>query len=274
MHGAKDLLKPRWQGIDLDPRVREQIIASLSYHGIPQFLEKEILSRVPCTVDDSLVETFAGLFEEVFEFENINFSMLAPAQLMLVGTPGVGKSVMVAKLIARALETGKRPLVATLDCFKAGAVQQLVTYGEALGVQVEVCRDFSEFRQFLALRTSDETCMIIDTPGIDPRSEEDIALLAQYVYLWGLPPVLCLPGGLDVITAQDRSLGFAKFGADRLIITQVDLVDRLGGVLVAAHTGRYALAAMNQSPYIGRPFTTLRPRSLAKCLLAKAGLLS
>ncbi len=274
MSRANNFLKPKWQGIEFDPQVYGQIAACLSYHAIPQALQKAMLAITPCTVDDSLVEVFAGLLEETFAFEDLDFSMLAPAQIMLVGSPGVGKSVMVAKLVAQALEAGKTPQVATLDCFKAGAIHQLETYGKALGVQVHACRDLSAFRQFLSLRKNDETCLIVDTPGIDPRANEDIALLAQYVYLWGQAPVLCLPAGLDVLTAQDRSLAFAKFGADRLIITQVDLVDRLGGVLVAAHTGRYALSAMNQSPYIGRPFKTLRPRVLAKCLLLKAGLLN
>ena len=254
-------------------QIMPQLASCLAYHGIPQGLQKAIFSHSAYAVETTPTEVLAGLLEEAFTYDSVDFTPAAPSHVMLVGSPGVGKTVMVAKLMAQALAEGKTPMVATLDCFKAGAAYQLEAYGEAMGVHVHVCHNVHEFQTFIALRDGSDNALIVDTPGIDPRHDEDIRLLAQYVYAWDQPPVLCLPAGLDPMTAGDRSLAFAKFGADRLVITQVDLVDRLGGVLVAAHLGKYALCGLNQSPYIGRPFATVRPRLLAKCLLTKAGLL-
>ncbi len=261
----------KWQTTP-SSQVMSQVVGCLAYHGVSKALQSVLLSHAPHIVETTAPNVLSALLEETFSFDYIDFSPLASQNVMLVGSPGVGKTVMVAKLIAKALGEGKTPIVATLDCFKAGAVYQLEAYGHALGVHIHVCHDFQEFRHFLSLSENPENALIVDTPGIDPRNDADVRLLAQYVYLWDQPPVLCLPAGLDPLTAGERSVAFAKFGADRLVITQVDLVDRLGGVLVAAYMGRYALCALNQSPYIAKPFLTLRPWMLSKSLLMKAGI--
>lgn len=59
-----------------------------------------------------------------------------PLVILVAGVNGVGKTTSVAK-IAHSLRTGgKSVLLAAADTFRAGAVEQLVTWGDRLGVDV------------------------------------------------------------------------------------------------------------------------------------------
>jgi fused signal recognition particle receptor len=56
--------------------------------------------------------------------------------ILLVGINGSGKTTSAAKLAARALAQGKKPLLVAADTFRAAAVAQLKTWAEKLGVAI------------------------------------------------------------------------------------------------------------------------------------------
>ncbi len=56
-----------------------------------------------------------------------------PTVYLVVGVNGVGKTTTIAKIAARALELGKRPLLVAGDTFRAGAIEQLRIWSERLG---------------------------------------------------------------------------------------------------------------------------------------------
>jgi fused signal recognition particle receptor len=60
----------------------------------------------------------------------------SPYVVLVVGVNGVGKTTTVAKLASRWKDQGRRVLMVAADTFRAGAVQQLRTWGERLGVEV------------------------------------------------------------------------------------------------------------------------------------------
>jgi fused signal recognition particle receptor len=58
-----------------------------------------------------------------------------PTVYLVVGVNGVGKTTTIAKIAARALERGKRPLLVAGDTFRAGAIEQLRIWSERLGTE-------------------------------------------------------------------------------------------------------------------------------------------
>lgn len=60
----------------------------------------------------------------------------APMVTLVVGVNGVGKTTSIAKLAHRARSRGERVLLAAADTFRAAGIEQLVTWGERLGVEV------------------------------------------------------------------------------------------------------------------------------------------
>jgi fused signal recognition particle receptor len=59
-----------------------------------------------------------------------------PTVLLMLGVNGSGKTTTCAKLAARLKESGKVPLLAAADTFRAAAIEQLTTWGERVGVDV------------------------------------------------------------------------------------------------------------------------------------------
>ncbi|WP_339249646.1 signal recognition particle-docking protein FtsY [Sporosarcina sp. FSL W8-0480] len=56
--------------------------------------------------------------------------------ILMVGVNGVGKTTTIGKLAARLKEEGKTVMLAAGDTFRAGAIDQLVVWGERVGVEV------------------------------------------------------------------------------------------------------------------------------------------
>ena len=54
----------------------------------------------------------------------------------MVGVNGVGKTTTIGKLAARLMAEGKTVMLAAGDTFRAGAIDQLVVWGERAGVEV------------------------------------------------------------------------------------------------------------------------------------------
>src|SRR5215470_6117640 len=59
-----------------------------------------------------------------------------PAVILMLGVNGSGKTTTCAKLAAALQGSGKRVLLAAADTFRAAAIEQLVTWGERVGVDV------------------------------------------------------------------------------------------------------------------------------------------
>lgn len=56
--------------------------------------------------------------------------------ILMVGVNGVGKTTTIGKLAARLKDEGKTVMLAAGDTFRAGAIDQLVVWGERVGVEV------------------------------------------------------------------------------------------------------------------------------------------
>jgi fused signal recognition particle receptor len=59
-----------------------------------------------------------------------------PRVTLVVGVNGVGKTTSIAKLVKRSQDRGESVLVAAADTFRAAAIDQMVLWGERLGVPV------------------------------------------------------------------------------------------------------------------------------------------
>jgi fused signal recognition particle receptor len=59
-----------------------------------------------------------------------------PAVLLMLGVNGSGKTTTCAKLAAALKASGKQVALAAADTFRAAAIEQLVTWGERVGVEV------------------------------------------------------------------------------------------------------------------------------------------
>ncbi len=93
-----------------------------------------------------------------------------PTVTLVVGINGVGKTTSIAKLARRAQRRGERVLIAAADTFRAAAIDQLVVWGERLGVEVVRQRPGSDpaavvYDAIHAARARGAAQVLVDTAG-------------------------------------------------------------------------------------------------------------
>ncbi|EOT25606.1 signal recognition particle-docking protein FtsY [Enterococcus saccharolyticus] len=97
-------------------------------------------AKKPGAVQNAIIEKLVDLYEEegLNEVNELNLQPNGLSVFLFVGVNGVGKTTSIGKLANQYREQGKKVLLAAADTFRAGAIDQLVVWGER--AQVEVVR--------------------------------------------------------------------------------------------------------------------------------------
>jgi flagellar biosynthesis protein FlhF len=187
--------------------------------------------------------------------------------LMLVGPPGTGKTMTVAKMASQVVMEKKKPIVITTDNKRAGGVEQLSAFTSILGIELHIADNRGELWKLLQ-QYAPHSRILIDTGGVNPFNTADTRELMEYIKLdRSIEPVLVAAAGCDSAEADDMARAFAPMGVRRILVTRIDAARRYGSVLTAAHSGKFAFShASNSSRVIGE-FITLDPPMLTELLL-------
>ena len=160
-------------------------------------------------------------------------------RIAFVGPTGVGKTTTLAKIAAQlTLKRGLRVGIVAADTYRIAAVDQLRTYAEILGVNVEVASSPTEAARACE-RLGDVDVILIDTAG---RSQNDRMKLSELrAFLAAAQPDethLVLSATASARTLAREAEAFGPLGVDRLVLTKLDeaasfgtlisLVERLG----------------------------------------------
>lgn len=108
---------------------------------ISESLRQEVKLRnakKPAEVQNAIIEKLVNLYEEE-GMDEVNELAIQPDGLtvmLFVGVNGVGKTTSIGKLAHQLKQEGKKVMLAAADTFRAGAIDQLVVWGERAGVEV------------------------------------------------------------------------------------------------------------------------------------------
>jgi len=130
--------------------------------------------KIEVVVEEALRSTLLRLLEAGYwDFNktvNAHLKDSSPVVIMLVGVNGTGKTTTTAKIANRLTQQGRSVVLAAADTFRAGAIDQLATHAERLGVRcirsqrggdaAAVARDAVE-----SAKARGEDVVIIDTAG-------------------------------------------------------------------------------------------------------------
>ncbi|MDJ0685608.1 MAG: GTPase [Alphaproteobacteria bacterium] len=240
---------------------------ALERHGAPPDLTDRLVNEAAMIEAESAIDALAHALAAVFRFEPLPDSGEAPP-LLLIGPPGVGKTISGAKLAARAFLNDNAAPAALIaaDSTRLGAVEQLRLYADRLGARFFTAQDAQTLAAALAqCRKSD--LAVIDTAGVNPFKLEELAALVELSKSAPMEPVLVLTAGRDAEEAADLAKAFRPVEPRRLLITGYDIARRLGSMLAAAEASGLALSGLGASPVIGDGFEPLDARKLAALLL-------
>ncbi len=97
-----------------------------------------------------------------------------------VGPTGVGKTTTIAKIAAHEhIMNQKKVGLITMDTYRIGAVEQLKTYGNILGIQCEVVMEPAEMIEKIEL-LEDCDLILIDTLGTSQNNREKLEDIDKY----------------------------------------------------------------------------------------------
>lgn len=130
---------------DFFEELEETLIgADVGFHTairISEALRQEVKLRnakKPAEVQNAIIEKLVDIYEEegLTEVNELNIQPTGLTVMLFVGVNGVGKTTSIGKLAYQYRQEGKKVLLAAADTFRAGAIDQLVVWGDRAGVEV------------------------------------------------------------------------------------------------------------------------------------------
>jgi fused signal recognition particle receptor len=163
-------------------------------------------------LDKILKEEIAALLAENNTTDISDFDTPAdkkPYVIMVVGVNGVGKTTTIGKLAAQFKKKGKKVMLGAADTFRAAAVDQLILWGERVGVPV-VSKGMNTDPSAVAFDTikagvdQNMDIIIIDTAG---RLHTKVNLMAELTKIKRVMQKVIPDAPHEVLLVLDGSTG-------------------------------------------------------------------
>jgi flagellar biosynthesis protein FlhF len=251
---------------------------ALSAQAVPTALRDALVNAATAFRDDDAVAALARALEARLTFRPLATAPRAP--IMLVGLPGAGKTVTMAKLAAAAVMEGLEIDLISTDASRVGAIAQGTAYADLLSQALKTADSADALGLLLEERAangnnlpdrSSRPCFI-DTASANPFDRVEWEALTRLTdrarLVADAEPVLVLAATGDAELMTEAATHFAVLGARRLIATQVDVSRRIGPILAAADASRLSLAQISVTPYLAQGLSPMHPIVCAKLLLS------
>jgi len=221
------------------PPVLQRWADHLQDRGVSENLVQRLISHVQQTLspeewgDNSLVyaRIEASVRQICGQIGLIQPGLNKPRIVALIGPTGVGKTTTIGKLAAGFSIVDKRKVaLITADTYRVAAVEQLKTFGEIIGVPVEVVSSPSQLHKALQLH-ADKELIFIDTAGRSPHHALHMSELR--VFLEEAQPDLTMLVMSATTQSSDQVKIYQRFEglATHLIFTKLDETGSAGAIL-------------------------------------------
>jgi len=250
-----------WRQVLLDMDIYEDIVNELM-----DGMEEEVDFRLP-ERDELFKVALSRRITQMLEpvYEN-NGKVQA---LSFIGPTGVGKTTTLAKLAAQyTLFHQKSVALVTVDTYRIGAVEQLKTYAEIIGVPVEVVMTPVEMKQAMEYH-ADKDLVLIDTAGRPSGDTNKVMELKKFLDVVKVPHDIflvlsCNTKRRDLAKAVED---FKKVNFSKLIFTKIDETLTCGCILNMAYRLSMPVAYVTDGQNVPDDIQKIYPKKLAKLLL-------
>lgn len=176
--------------------------------------------------------------EESIEIDDIE-SKEQPKIIILVGPTGVGKTTTVAKLAAKYAPSRINPSrhgkvhIITIDNYRIAGKDQIVKYGEIMGISVDECSNAEEVTEKVQKYSTESDLILIDTIGFSPRDSEHMGKMKETLQLQGYDTVVYLAMMASTKATDMREImnQYELFGYNDVIITKLDETGCVGNLI-------------------------------------------
>lgn len=234
-----------------EAKIFVELKAILAYHSVPARVTDKLLETAqmihfePDATFEGIRKALTKVLESSFQFMPLPLQR-AGFRIMLVGPPGVGKTMTVAKMAAQMVMDKRNVTVITTDTKRAGGIEQLQAFTDILNLELQVAEDRDQLRKILQ-QCGDDERILIDSSGTNPYDAAELKELGEFLGLGNVEPVLTVAAGGDAQEAAHITQAFGFTNAKRMLFTRADLSRRFGSILSAAHAGDYAFCNSSSS---------------------------
>jgi len=212
--------------------IQEIITDAMLRHRVPARVSEKIISTAMTIPGTDPKQVFMDSLNKIFSFKK-SPTVGKERKIMLVGAPGAGKTLMAAKLAAKFVLEGGKPVVLTTDTARAGGIEQLSAFLKILDIPLHTAKNAKELEDKMA-EFSGHSQAIIDTGGLNPFDPNEMKFLSSLIKTSKFEPALVLPAGMDAEEAAEIAMAFSILGVKQIIPTRLDFSRYYGGILNAA----------------------------------------
>lgn len=213
--------------------------------GLIERLRKIVKERSltdPSQLKEALIKEIQNILESVgnkpFDFRDANKVYL------VIGVNGVGKTTTIAKIGARIKENNRQVIFTAADTFRAAATEQLMLWGERLGIPVIHHQEGADpaavvFDGMASGKAKKADVVIIDTAG---RLHTKVNLMEELKKIKRVVSQNLEGRNLEILLVLDATTGqnavnqakifHEALHIDRLILTKLDGTAK-GGICIA-----------------------------------------
>ncbi len=251
---------------EAEQEIISQLMNVFIKHGLSSELSNIILTHIESSL--SLEEPRQALEETVDALFNF-YDLPEGAHknpIVVVGEPGSGKTLSVAKMAAKAVINDMKPCVISFDTVRAGGIEQLAAFTTLLKLPLIKVNSPDQLKDALKDH-ADADQIIIDSPGINPFDADEMKSLYDYISVCNMDMILAMPAGNDSYESSEVARAFSLIGARYLLPTRVDIARRIGGLLTAAYDAQMAFIGLADASSVADGLKNASPLDVVNMII-------
>lgn len=189
--------------------------------------------------------------------------------IVFLGTTGVGKTTTIAKLSSELImNKGKKVGFITSDTYRIAAVEQLKTYAEILGSQVEVVYTIDDVKEKIKKLNLINDYIFFDTAGRSHKNEKNMEEIKELLKEIENPEIYLVISSTSNFEDIENIINtYSKFTKFNIIFTKIDETDTIGTILNIAHKTKNKIAYVTVGQNVPSDIEKFSGEKIAKVLL-------
>ncbi|QGG48188.1 flagellar biosynthesis protein FlhF [Heliorestis convoluta] len=250
---------------EVDPKLAQNIITEIYREVGDTYKDQEFLLRQ--RLHDK-IKKMLGTAKPFFTADGNRQEIF-----ILVGPTGVGKTTTVAKLAATFSIVDKRKVgLITVDTYRIAAVEQLKTFGEIIGVPVDVVFT-PDALDAAILRHRDKDLLLIDTAGRSYKNDEQIEELKGFADAYPHSKVMLVLSLATKYADLEKIIErFSFLNIDRYLFTKLDETNHYGSILNILHKTKKPVSYVTTGQNVPDDMEIADTNKLAKLICGETDL--
>jgi flagellar biosynthesis protein FlhF len=191
--------------------------------------------------------------------------------MCFIGPTGVGKTTTIAKIGANLiLNENKKIGLITSDTYRIAAVEQLRTYADILGIQLEVVQSAEELKEAVE-KLDDCDCILMDTAGRNYQQQQYIEEMETLLRAENVEVNLVLSLTTKYNDIKKIIDNFTLIQIDGLLLTKLDETRSYGAILNVLTEYSLPLRYITNGQSVPNDIFIAAPERIANFILGEDG---